>query len=233
MVAAFLAVLAGIAVWYFASTLKGDEEAAVVKTKDAVVAIVNLPANTVITVDMVQIQKLPAEAVNALTLGTLEDVVGTVTRYPIMAAEQVMSNKISATGSDASKLAFVLKDGQRAISMSVDSVSGLAGNVYAGDYVDVIAMMMVPNAAGDGVEAASTFVLQKLMVLSTGMNSDAGQSGTRDYGIVTLAGTPDQILQLYYALNSAYSALDSRVYLVLRPATDEETLDTTYYRPKY
>lgn len=233
MIAAFLAVVAAIAVWYFAASLKDSEEATEVKTRDAVVAIINLPANTVITAEMVQVQKLPAEAVNALTLSTLDEVVGRVAKYPIMAAEQVMSNKISETGAEADKLAYVLKDGQRAISMSVDSVSGLAGNVYAGDYVDVIAMMMVPNAAGDGVEAASTFVLQKLLVLSTGMNSGTGQSTGRDYGIITLAGTPDQILQLYYALNSAYSALDSRVYLVLRPATDEETLDTTYYRPKY
>ncbi len=94
-------------------------------------------------------------------------------------------------------------------------------------------MMMVPNAAGDGVEAASTFVLQKLRVLSTGMNTPAGQVETPNYTIVTLAGTPDQILQLYYALNTAYSALDQRITLVLRPVTEDDVLDTTYYRPKY
>lgn len=234
IIAIFLACVAGLATWYFAASLKNTGESTEAKTVSAVVAIINLPENTIITADMVQIAQLPVEAVNPLTYTLLEDVINKVTIVPISAAEQVMSTKISATtGLEADKLAYNLEEGQRAISITVDTISGIAGNIYAGDYVDVLAMTMVPNAAGDGVEVASTFVLQKLRVLSTGMNTETGQVETPNYTIVTLAGTPDQILQLYYALNSAYSALDQRVTLVLRPVTESDVLDTTYYRPKY
>lgn len=233
VIAVVLALIAGLAVFYFASSLRQEQTSTEVQKKAAVVAVVNLPANTVINADMVSLQMLPAEAVNPLTYGTLEEVIGSVTKYPISAAEQVMSSKIVKAGESTSKLAYSLEDGQRAISMPVSSISGIAGNVYAGDYVDVMAMMMVPNAAGDGFEAAATFVLQKMQVLSTGMNSQTGQVSTPNYGIVTIAGTPDQILQLYYAMNTAYTATDNRLMLVLRPATDDDVLDTTYYRPKY
>ena len=232
-IAVVLALIAAIAVFYFASSLKGDDGAAEAQKKAAVVAVVNLPANTVINSDMVSLQMLPAEAVNPQTYNKLDEVIGSVTKYPIAAAEQVMSTKLVQADSKSNKLAYSLEDGQRAISIPVSNISGIAGNIYADDYVDVMAMMMVPNAAGDSVETASTFVLQKMRVLSTGMNTAAGQTSTPNYSIVTLAGTPDQILQLYYALNSAYTATDARLMLVLRPATDDDILDTTYYRPKY
>ena len=233
VIAFVLALVAGLAVFYFASSLKQTDSSAEVPKKAAAVALVNLPANTKITSDMVSLQMLPAEAVNPLTYNNLDEVIGSVTKYPIAAAEQVMSSKITAGGENADRLAYSLEEGQRAISISVASTSGVAGNVYAGDYVDVMAMMMVPNAAGDGVETASTFILQRMRVLSTGMNTAAGQQSARDYSIVTLAGTPDQILQLYYAYNSAFTASDSRIVLVLRPPTEDEVLDKTYYRPKY
>ncbi|MEX1308051.1 MAG: Flp pilus assembly protein CpaB [Eubacteriales bacterium] len=239
-IAVVLALVAGLAVFYFASSMKQTDKSSEVKKKDAVVAVINLPANTVITVDMVEVKKLPVEAVNALTYTKLEDVIGTVTKYPISTAEQVMSTKVTSGGEDAARLAYSLKEGQRAITISVASTSGVAGNVYAGDYVDVMAMMMVPvvsrNAAGEQettVVTASTFVLQKMKVLSVGMNTGSGQKTSRDYTMVTLAGTPDQILQLYYAYNSGYTATESRLVLVLRPPTEDDVLDTTYYRPKY
>ena len=228
-----LALIAGIAVFYFASSLKGTEETTDTARTAAVVAVVNLPANTEITVDMVSLQMLPSEAVNPTTYNSLEEVIGTVTRYPIVAGEQVMTSKLITGNETSNKLAYKLEDGQRAITISVTSLSGVAGNVYAGDYVDIMAMMMVPNAAGDGVETASTFILQKMLILSTGMNTGAGQTDGRGYAMVTVAGTPDQILQLYYASNTAYTAGDSRLVLVLRPLTDDDILDTTYYRPKY
>ncbi len=125
IIAVLLACIAGLATWYFASNMKKTGEDTQVKTTDAVVAVINLPENTIITADMVQVKKLPTDAVNPLTYTKLEDVINKVTKVPIAAAEQVMSTKLSeTTGLDADKLAYNLEDGQRAISITVDSVSG-------------------------------------------------------------------------------------------------------------
>jgi len=228
-----LAIVAGLAVYFFASSLKATEKTDEIEKKPAVITVVNLPANTVITEEMVSVQMLPAEAVNPQTIGNVSEVVGSVTKYPIASSEQILTSKIMKPGDESDKLSYVLNEGQRAISISVSAISGVSGNVTAGEYVDVMALMMVPNSTGESVEPAAMFVTQRILVLSVGMKPSSGAAAGSNYSTVTLAGTPEQILQVYYAANMAYSSGDAKIFLVLRPATDDSTIVVPYYRPKY
>src|SRR5207237_6863861 len=72
-------------------------------------------------------------------------VVSQVTTVPIVAGEQIIPAKVTATGAKAASefganppIALVVQDGQRGTSVEFNSIVGAGGNVRPGDNVTVI-----------------------------------------------------------------------------------------------
>jgi pilus assembly protein CpaB len=91
---------------------------------------------------MIEVKLVSPDDASSLAYKDTADVVGQVTRFPITANEQVLSNKIvplSGTTSVAAKsLSFVVPAGMRAIAITTKEVTNAGGLLLPGDYVDVL-----------------------------------------------------------------------------------------------
>lgn len=68
---------------------------------------------------------------------TIEDFVGAVVRLPIAAGQPITTGLVAQAG-ERGFLAAVLRPGMRAVSLSVNATSGIAGFILPGDSVDLI-----------------------------------------------------------------------------------------------
>ncbi|MEE4206176.1 MAG: Flp pilus assembly protein CpaB [Erythrobacter sp.] len=181
----------------FAGTAAPEAVAAPVPTGPKVlVAQRALPAGTIITADALGYQQWPEELVqDAYFLDGESDVnqlLGTVVRYPVTAGEPVTQGSLVSPG-DRGFLAAALGPGMRAVTVPVSANTGVAGFVFPGDRVDVV---LTQSVEGDGapLKAAET-VLRNLRVLATDQSTEQvtdenGKTEVRAFRTVTLEVTP-------------------------------------------
>ncbi|OQB25561.1 MAG: SAF domain protein [Firmicutes bacterium ADurb.Bin182] len=218
-IAAGLAVLAGFSVYLFASSLQAGAEPAAAPTKSVVVALKDIPEQTLITNDMVAIKELPLDSVHPGAAVELENVVGSIAVDPIVSGEQVLEARLGIQGVNAGSLSFELEKGHRAVSVAVNEVTGVSGFIEAGDHVDVIALVAYPVPEGEQSLAVSTMLVENVLVLKTGHaivdETDAGSV----YKTVTLSVKPEDALKIDYAESSG------AIRLILRPVLDDDRVN--------
>ena len=164
LIAAVMAVLAGIAALHLSSkpaapvvVAAAPEPPQTVSTVDIVVAKNAIPPGTMITQAMIDTQPWPANLVLKDFIVSNQagaDVIGKVTRAGFQAREPLVSTKI-ANLNEAGFLAGTLPEGMRAITISTDAISGVAGFVFPGDRVDILLTHNIPgqikgSSPGDG-----------------------------------------------------------------------------------
>ena len=228
ILATIMAIIAGIAVYYFANALQKKNVVEDVNKGQVIVTLADVPENTMITEEMVTIKELPVEAIHPMALSSFEQVIGAITKNPLVAGEQVLLSKLGEQGETAEKLSYSLDPGQRAVSVAVDEVSGVSGYISVGDYVDVVATLILQGGVGEPNRAISVLLVENLLVVETGVE----QSGSANdpavvYETVTLSATPNQVLKINYA------STNGSVRLVLRPVLDDKEWDLPYYEPIY
>ena len=208
----------------------GDTTAAVVASQD-------IPAGTKITADMVSVKQIPISVVLQGSIQELTGVVDQVTSVPIVAGEQVLTSKVSATGIELSQfagdlpLSVVLPAGRRAFSVAVSEVSAAGGLIKPGYYVDVIQSSEEVSAADSSkTVGTSCYVAQDVQVLAVAQQlvATAGQTesaqeiaaaGTETGAIsATLAVTPQEASALAAAQRSVDGTnVQQQVWLSVRP----------------
>jgi pilus assembly protein CpaB len=212
-----------------------------------VVASQSVPVGTRITEDMVTLKPLSSDAVLADAYRDTGDVVGQVTRVPLVADEQVIPTKVTATGAaigdmENPPLAYVIPEGMRAVSIHVDNTIGVSGLIRPGDYVDVILTMQIEegNDAEGGESTKDQIartILQNVQVLSVDQDvtrtvvsegedtapvvSEGGESNP-EATTVTLAVSPVH----GEVLTVAEACADPRLALALRPFGDSSAVET-------
>jgi pilus assembly protein CpaB len=134
--------LVGAILVYVAFSRSGGSSGASGDQVPVVVARTDIEARTKITQSMIEVKLVSPDDASSLAYKDTADVVGQVTRFPITANEQVLSNKIvplSGTTSVAAKsLSFVVPAGMRAIAITTKEVTNAGGLLLPGDYVDVL-----------------------------------------------------------------------------------------------
>lgn len=108
---------------------------------DAVVAARDIPANTQVTLDMIEVRALPEGSVLEGTYGDVAAVAGLATRVPIEAGEQITIRKVGAGAvEDVEDVSLVLPSGRRGFAVEITEVTSVGGLLLAGNFVDVIAV---------------------------------------------------------------------------------------------
>jgi pilus assembly protein CpaB len=207
----------------------GEETAAAESTTQTVVAKIDIPARTQITSTMLTLKDIPVSARLSNAVGSTDDVVGKVSRYPIYADEQLTSNKVVEIGGNeaADSLAFSVPDGKRAISISADQVVSAGGLVLPGDYVDIMAVLNGKGADGSDIQNfVVKTILQDVQVLAVAQKiadtgqDETGKSDTKanpDATTLTLLVTPDQAQTIFLA------ELNGTLRAVVRGFGDDKT----------
>lgn len=103
--------------------------------------------------------------------------------------------------------------GKRAMTIAVTDVQGVAGLVSPGSYVDVVAVMQVPEEQAEFQHDSASLFLQNVKVLAIGHAADDDETVKR-YQMVTVEVTPEEGLKLGFSTRY-------ELYLMLRQDGDK------------
>jgi pilus assembly protein CpaB len=158
------------------------------------VAADDLPAGTLIIPEQLRWQAWPDDSLaEAYVLDgerPLEDFAGAVVRSSLAAGHPVTDAVVVRPG-DRGFLAAVLRPGRRAVTVSVNATTGIAGFVFPGDRVDVILTHALGKRPG-GRRHASETVLSDLRVIAVDQKTDDQNGEVRVAKTATLEVSPKE-----------------------------------------
>lgn len=229
------AVVAGALLYFYLGSLEQEKTVEIVY-ENVLVAAEDIPAYAVITAEMVTVKQVPQGSSHPRAARSAEEAVGFVTEGLIVSGEEILPEKLKQPGQTESGLSYIVPEGMRAVTVAVDEISGVAGFVQRGDYVDVLAYTTttyVPDETTDGTDetAAETaektqgttiVAAQNVCVAAVGTTlaagTDAEDTGTV-YSSITLFLTPED------AMRVVQSAKGGVVTIVLRASGDHDEND--------
>ena len=207
--------------------LQADYQAPV----EVIVAAKDLPEGTTIDATHLKVAKIPEKFVQPYAARAPAELLHRVTATPIAEGEQILSNKLRAADAPAgpkeSTLSGVMPKGKRAVTIAVDTITGVGGFVRPGDTVDILWTTQVPGAAKQENELVTIVLFQEVPIFAVGREvlgraapkskSGGEESSSQQQYTVTLALTPQEISFLLFARDSG------RIQLSLRPKADSGT----------
>lgn len=138
--------------------------------------------------------KVPTNAIVSGVPGSIE-LKGALLRHPVQKDAILISDDVILP-SDPGFLAATLKPGMRAVSVAVDDVSGNAGLIQPGDYVDVLLTQQMDHKTESAdYSVSSETVVEYVRVLASGSEITRPKSGNPNEAgnrarTVTLEVTP-------------------------------------------
>ena len=145
------------------SSVEVEKPVSIEMTK-AVVAKFNIPRGAILTADMLTVKNFAVESLPKGTASNVEEFVNLPTRLEIFAGDILTTEKVFIDYRQAGFIGMILEN-CRAVTVPIDNVTGIAGLMKAGDYVDVI---LILSATDGGTH--SEVLLQNVLLLSVNRN---------------------------------------------------------------
>jgi pilus assembly protein CpaB len=212
---------AALSVYFYLESVKQSYREAG-KYVTVVVAGSNIPARSTIAAGVIRYAEMPEQYVHPAAARSAQEVLGKIALADIAAGEPILKSKLVAEKDARYGLAFSLAAGERAVTVAVTEVSGLAGMVRPDDRVDVIATFDVtPPDPQQPKTCYTSTIIHNVRVLATGQNLSPVKSENKKgsgFETVTLAVTPAQAQLLVLASERG------SIRLVLRSPADESVI---------
>jgi pilus assembly protein CpaB len=210
-----MAMLAGLAAVLFASRWLIHTSSSALTP--VAVARDDINLGQPLNVNMVRIVNWPSGSVPPGSFTDMKTLDGRVLRTSLARGEPVLESKLAPVGTKGG-LSAVIDKGDRAITVRVNDVVGVAGFALPGNYVDVIVNTQEP---GKGEQASiSKIVLEKILVLAVAQQVSRDDTQPKVVNAVTLQVSPDQAEKLDLARSVG------TLSLVLRNQVDKDQLAT-------
>lgn len=212
-----LALLSGGAAAYLALAYLRDRTprlmAAETPRVQVAVAARDLPLGAILSAADVRMIDWLGEAVPPGYLHSPQDAVGRGLITSVKANEMLLDTRLAPRGAGGG-LSVTIPDGQRAVSVRVDDVIGVAGFVLPGTRVDVV-VTLPPQPQLDQKVSVTQMVLQNMQVLAAGqvVQQDA-QGKPITVSVITLLVSPKDAETLVLASN------EGKIQLALRNTLD-------------
>ena len=196
-----------------------DSQKATPEMVNVVSAKMDIAAKAVIRENMLQLKKVSSDSVPTGAITNVAEVVNNPARTKISAGEIITDKKVYLDMSQAGFVGVIPPD-CRAVSISVNGVTGVDGFAKAGDYVDLLLVEQGERSA------TTNILLQNVLLLSINQNMTGEESqptgdknpaanpkttAVNNPSIATLALKPNEAIQLV-----SVSKL-GEIYLMLRP----------------
>ena len=196
LIATVIAIIAGFATYIFAMQIKKDSSIKDVDKAYVVIAAKDIPANTILTADMLMVTNLPVTSVTGGTVTNIDDVIGYMTLQPIASGEQLLASRVAIIGKESSnitsRLSYKLEKGHFAYCISVDNLQGICGFLKEGDYIDIYKFDSVNNKTE---RLLFNVKILRLSNYSANLAQAAGAEIT-SYSELVLDVTRDQLLTI-------------------------------------
>ncbi len=114
-------------------------------SQSVVVAKQDIPAQSRLIADILDVETLPADEVNPEAFTARSQVVNRITGEAITAGDQILPTMVSDRAGES--LAFTIGAGKRAVSIEVKESVTAGGNVQPGDQVDVVGIFALDKDA--------------------------------------------------------------------------------------
>lgn len=143
-----------------------------------------------------------------------------------------------------SGLAPLVKEGWRAISISVDATSSVTGLIQPGNKIDIIGTFRPPDTKGDkSMDMLTLTIMQNVFVLATGTDLGraalgrnakqmASTSTSRSYSTITLLLLPKEVEYLVFATQKGRLTLSLRNPEDTKMETDLQSINFDYFQKK-
>lgn len=213
-----LAVLFGLAaalgVFKYLGNLK-DAYRSSGNFQQVVVAKQIISPKTLVTDQMVKVKDIPVELIQPGTVMEPQDVVGKISRTELYPEEPILLSRLHKDNDLSGGLALAVPDGQRALTVAVDEVSGVAGMLRPGDHVDILATFDYDPEKS----SLTSLILQNIKILAVGQSLEGAQKGEQKIATqtITLSVRPDEAPPLTLAADRG------NIRIMLRSPKDEGT----------
>jgi pilus assembly protein CpaB len=163
---------------------------------NVVVAAVDLDLGTPLTLQMLKVVDWPK---GSMPVGAIDDVKkleSRVVKTSVSRGEPILQSKLAPIGATGG-LSAVISKGNRAMSVRVNDVVGVAGFALPGNYVDVVV-----NTEDENIKVANTnrsiskIVLEHILVLAVAQEQGRDDTKPKVVSAVTLEVTPEQAEKL-------------------------------------
>lgn len=189
----------------------------------------DIPAQVPITPSDLLIREIPAEYIQPGAVTSLDEVIGQIAFLPIATGEQILKTKLLPPGKIGKSLSEITPPGKRAVNVSVDNMASIANLIQPGDYVDVLALIALPETAG-GVKSAESRLItlfQNVEVLAVGGEftplTEAAQAAKKEQAkIASAGGTVTFALSPQEAALLSFVQEHGKIKLALRSAKDTQ-----------
>lgn len=209
-----LSVVAGLAAVVLAQRWLQERSTAAASGAQVIVAARDVELGSPLNASMLQVVSWPAGSVPPGAFSSIAALDGRVARSQLLRGEPVLEAKLAPVGTKGG-LSAVIGAGNRAITVKVNEVVGVAGFALPGNYVDVLV-----NTQDDRDRPVSKIVLERILVLAVAQEASRDDTKPRVVNAVTLEVTPDQAERLDLARSVGVLSL------ALRNQVDENQAGT-------
>jgi len=197
--------------------VEAARRAAAGDTIELVVAASEIPIGARIEASQVRTTRWPIDAEPEGAVKTPEEVIGQIARMTIEKNRPVVGASLVSQG--VGLLPMLITEGMRAMSVKVDSVTGVSGFITPNSRVDVL-VAGKPEGRGNE-EERNKLILQNVRVLATGKSVEQHDEKPVEVPTVTLLVSPEEAEKLTLATRQ------EPVRLALRNFRDEELVRTS------
>ena len=191
-----------------------------IPTSKVAVAAIDLDLGTPLKIQMLKLVDWPHDSMPAGAINDLNKLDARVVKTSLLRGEPILESKLAPIGSTGG-LSAVISKGNRAMSVRVNDVVGVAGFALPGNYVDIVV-----NTEDENIKTASTnrsvskIVLEHILVLAVAQEQGRDDTKPKVVSAVTLEVTPEQAEKLDLARSVG------SLSLVLRNQVDASLVDT-------
>lgn len=194
---------------------------ATVASSKVVVAATDINLGTPLSPQMLKVADWPK---GSLPVGATEDIKKLDTRVvktSLLRGEPVLESKLAPIGATGG-LSAVIGQGNRAITVRVNDVVGVAGFALPGNYVDIVVNTEDESIKTENMnKSISKIVLEHILVLAVAQEQMRDDTKPKVVNAVTLEVTPEQAEKLDLARSVG------SLSLVLRNQVDTNLVTTT------
>jgi len=220
---AFLMIVVSVGIGLGAVVLASrwiSQQAATVASSKVVVAAINIDLGTPLTPQMLKLADWPRGSVPVGAADDIKTLDARVVKTSLLQGEPVLESKLAPLGATGG-LSAVIAEGNRAMTVRVNDVVGVAGFALPGNYVDIVVNTEDESVKAENVnKSISKIVLEHIMVLAVAQEQNRDETKPKVVNAVTLEVTPAQAEKLDLARSVG------TLSLVLRNQVDKSVVTT-------
>lgn len=194
LVMVIISIIIGLGAVVLAS--RWVNEQATVQSSKVVVAATDIDLGTPLAPQMLKVADWPKGSEPAGAFNDIKVLDTRVLKTSVSRGEPVLESKLAPLGATGG-LSAIIKEGNRAMTVRVNDVVGVAGFALPGNYVDIVVNTVDEMAkAANGNNSISKIVLEHILVLAVAQEQNRDETKPKVVNAVTLEVTPEQAEKL-------------------------------------